>query len=104
MTTPEKVPLTDPPSLAAIAAASACSHRMSTNTRSLSVVKTESPRDIEAAFTDENGVCLLSRTGVSEVSEALWEEYEAFQQRDLSDLSVLYVFLDGLYEPLRMRR
>ena len=61
-----------------------------------------STRDIEAAFTDENGVCLLSRTGVSEVSEALWAEYEAFQQRDLSDLSVLYVFLDGLYEPLRM--
>lgn len=61
-----------------------------------------STRDIEAAFTDENGVCLLSRSGVSEVSEALWEEYEAFQQRDLSDLSVLYVFLDGLYEPLRM--
>ena len=61
-----------------------------------------STRDIEAAFTDENGVCLLSRSGVSEVSEALWAEYEAFQQRDLSDLSVLYVFLDGLYEPLRM--
>ena len=35
-----------------------------------------STRDIEAAFTDENGVCLLSRSGVSEVSEALWEEYE----------------------------
>ena len=47
-------------------------------------------------------MCLLSRSGVSEVSEALWAEYEAFQQRDLSDLSVLYVFLDGLYEPLRM--
>ena len=28
--------------------------------------------DIEAAFTDERGVCLLSRTGVSEVTEALW--------------------------------
>jgi len=60
-----------------------------------------STRDIEAAFTDEDGVCLLSRTGVSEVTEALWEEYEAFQQRDLSDIPVLYVFLDGLYEPLR---
>ena len=40
-----------------------------------------STRDIEATFTDENGVCLLSRSGVSEVTEALWEEYEAFQQR-----------------------
>jgi len=61
-----------------------------------------STRDIEAAFTDENGVCLLSRTGVSEVTEALWEQYEAFQQRDLSAIPVLYLFLDGLYEPLRM--
>ena len=60
-----------------------------------------STRDIEAAFTDDNGVCLLSRSGVSEVTEALWEEYEAFQQRDLSDIPVLYLFLDGLYEPLR---
>jgi transposase-like protein len=60
-----------------------------------------STRDIEAAFTDEHGICLLSRTAVSEVTEVLWEEYEAFQERDLSDLGVLYVFLDGLYEPLR---
>ena len=60
-----------------------------------------STRDIEAAFTDEQGVCLLSRSGVSEVTEALWAEYEAFQQRDLGDTPVLYVFLDGLYEPLR---
>ncbi|MGH8543126.1 MAG: IS256 family transposase, partial [Gammaproteobacteria bacterium] len=38
---------------------------------------------------------------VSEVTEVLWEEYEAFQQRDLSAIPVLAVFLDGLYEPLR---
>ena len=37
-----------------------------------------------------------------EVTEALWEEYEAFQQRDLRDIPALYVFVDGLYEPLRM--
>jgi transposase-like protein len=60
-----------------------------------------STRDIEAAFTDEEGVCLLTRTAVSEVTESLWEEYEAFQSRDLSEIPVLYVFLDGLYEPLR---
>ena len=61
-----------------------------------------STRDIAAAFTDEDGVCLLSRSGVSEVTEVLWEQYEAFQQRDLRDIPVLYLFLDGLYEPLRM--
>ncbi|GIW50965.1 MAG: IS256 family transposase [Gemmatimonadales bacterium] len=60
-----------------------------------------STRDIEEAFTDEGGNCLLSRTGVSEVTEVLWQEYEAFQCRDLSDIPVLYLFLDGLYEPLR---
>ena len=61
-----------------------------------------STRGIEVAFTDEKGVCLWSRTGVSKVTEALWEGYEAFQQRGLRDLPVLYVSLDGLYEPLRM--
>lgn len=60
-----------------------------------------STRDIEAAFTGPDGVCLLSRTAVSEVTESLWEEYEAFQQRDLSEIPLLYLFLDGLYEPLR---
>ena len=60
-----------------------------------------STRDVEDALTDENGVCLLSKSGVSEVTEALWAEYEAFQGRDLSTIPVLYVFLDGLYEPLR---
>ncbi len=61
-----------------------------------------STRDVEAAFTDEQGDCLLSRSAVSEVTETLWEEYEAFQGRDLSELGVLYLFLDGLYEPLRV--
>jgi transposase-like protein len=60
-----------------------------------------STRDVEAAFTDEQGVCLLSRTAVSELTEALWEEYEAFQQRSLGDVPIFAVFLDGVYEPLR---
>jgi putative transposase len=60
-----------------------------------------STRDIEAAFTDATGTCLLSKSAVSELTEQLWAEYEAFSQRDLSELPVLYVFLDGLYEPLR---
>ena len=60
-----------------------------------------STRDIEDAFTDEQGRCLLSRSKVSEVTEVLWEQYEAFQNRDLSDLPLQCLFLDGLYEPLR---
>ncbi len=60
-----------------------------------------STRDIESTFT-EDGHCLLSKSAVSEVTEALNEQYEAFQSRDLSDIPVLYLFLDALYEPLRV--
>lgn len=61
-----------------------------------------STRDIEDAFRDrQTGVCTLSRTAVSGITEALWDEYEAFQQRDLAEVPVLYVFLDALYEALR---
>jgi putative transposase len=60
-----------------------------------------STRDIEAAFTDATGRCLLSRSAVSELTDTLWEEYEAFCQRDLSELEVIYLFVDGIYESLR---
>ena len=33
-----------------------------------------STRDVEAAFTDDDGRWLLSRTAVSEVTEELWAE------------------------------
>jgi putative transposase len=61
-----------------------------------------STRDIEQTFRDQaTGSCTLSRTAVSQITEALWQEYEAFQQRDLSGFAVLYVFLDAVFEPLR---
>lgn len=60
-----------------------------------------STRDIEDAFTDVTGECLISKSAVSEVTESLWEEYEAFAKRDLSCLDVCYLFLDAIYEPLR---
>src|SRR5262249_23588357 len=37
-----------------------------------------STRDIEALFADERGQLLLSRTAVSEITQRLWAEYEAF--------------------------
>ncbi len=61
-----------------------------------------STRDIEATFTDETGNCLISKSAVSEVTETLWEEYEAFTKRDLSGFDVAYIFLDAVYEPMRM--
>lgn len=60
-----------------------------------------STRDIEEIFSTEQGGRLLSRTAVSEITEALWQEYEEFTTRDLSDVCPLYLFLDGIAERLR---
>src|SRR5690606_17686782 len=49
------------------------------------------------------GVCLLSHASVSRLSEQLWEEYEAFSERDLSGFDVVYLFADGVYESVRQQ-
>jgi putative transposase len=59
-----------------------------------------STRDIEAAFQDETGASLLSRTAVSQVTERLWQEYEAFAGRDLGEFPIAYFFVDGVAERL----
>jgi transposase-like protein len=62
-----------------------------------------STRDIEEALRDPyTGELLLGRSAVSELTDSLWEEYQAFCQRDLSGFEVEYVFLDAVYESLRM--
>jgi transposase-like protein len=61
-----------------------------------------STRDIEAVFADANGRSLLSRTAVSEITERLWAEYEAFVGRDLSEFAVTYLFVDGIAERLHL--
>jgi len=63
-----------------------------------------STRDIEDLFQDAQGQPLLSRTAVSEMTEALWEEYESFCQRELSGFEVVYLFLDAVYESMRLSR
>jgi putative transposase len=60
-----------------------------------------STRDIEDAFTDERGRRLLSRAAVSEITERLWAEYEAFSKRDLSEYAIAYLYVDGIAERLR---
>lgn len=59
-----------------------------------------STRDIEEAFRADDGQSVLSRTAVSEVTEQLWAEYEAFCRRELSEFEVLYLFVDGVAERL----
>jgi len=64
-----------------------------------------STRDIEDALSElnEGRGPLLSRSTVSRLTEALWEEYEAFSERDLSGYEVVYLFADAVYESLRQQ-
>ena len=60
-----------------------------------------STRDIEEALKDaETGKLLVSKDGVSELTEELWEEYQRFSERDLSGYDVVYLFADGVFESL----
>ena len=60
-----------------------------------------SVRDIEDAFKDESGRLLLSKSAVSQLGKRLWEGYQAFAQRDLSEYEIVYLFIDGIAERLR---
>lgn len=43
---------------------------------------------------------LISRSAVIEVTDQLWEDYQAFISRDLSEISVEYLFSDAVFESL----
>jgi transposase-like protein len=60
-----------------------------------------STRDVEDAFRDATGELLISKSAVSEITDRLWEDYEAFVARDLSEISVEYLFCDAVFESLR---
>lgn len=60
-----------------------------------------STRDIEYAFTDATGGCIISKSVVSEVTERLWADYQAFRSQRWDEVEVLYLFADGLYEAMR---
>jgi len=60
-----------------------------------------STRDIEDALLEATGDMVLSKTAVSEVTEQMNEEFEAFQNRDLSSFQIEYLFLDAIYESTR---
>jgi putative transposase len=65
-----------------------------------------STRDIEdllKQISDDGQTLLLSRSTVSQVTEVLWEEYQAFAKRDLSGFDVVYLFVDAIYESLRQQ-
>jgi putative transposase len=60
-----------------------------------------STRDVEDAFRDATGELLISKSAVSEITDQLWEDYQAFCSRDLSEIEVQYLFLDAIFESLR---
>lgn len=60
-----------------------------------------STRDVEDAFRDATGELLISKSAVSEITDRLWEDYQAFTSRDLSEIEVEYLFVDAVFEALR---
>jgi len=55
-----------------------------------------STRDIEEALRDHGtGKLLVSKDGVSELTEEMWEKYERFCKRDLSGYDVVYLRVCG---------
>ena len=64
-------------------------------------VKGLSQRDIEAALIEALGVERTGRNVVNEVCRTLRADFERWQERDLGDLPVAYLFLDGIYLKLR---
>jgi transposase-like protein len=60
-----------------------------------------STRDIEETLKEANGKPMFSRSMVSKLSERLYEQYREFSERDLSNLDVVYLFADGVYESVR---
>lgn len=65
-----------------------------------------STRDIEdllKEISQDGQTTLLSRSSVSQVTEALWEEYEAFTKRDLAAFDVVYLFADAVCESLKQQ-
>ena len=65
-----------------------------------------STRDIEdllKEISDDGQTPLLSKSSVSQVTEVLWQEYEAFTKRDLGTFDVVYLFADAVHESLKQQ-
>jgi transposase-like protein len=59
-----------------------------------------STRDVSALYEETVGTP-LSKSTVSRVTQQLQQDFDGWRRRDLSDLSVVYVFLDGQYHAVR---
>ena len=59
-----------------------------------------SARDIEGLYTEVFGG-RFSRSAASRAAKSLQADFDAWRQRDLSDLQVVYLFLDGQFHAAR---
>jgi putative transposase len=64
-------------------------------------VKGMSQRDVEVALVEALGVEQTGRTVIAEVCKQLRPVFRNWQQRDLSAVELVYLFLDGIYLKLR---
>ena len=64
-------------------------------------VKGLSTRDIEAALAETLAVDGVSKSSVSQLCRQLTHDLERWQNRDLSEHKILYLFCDGIYLRLR---
>src|SRR5262249_42512588 len=60
-----------------------------------------STQDIGALYGETFGESRLSKSTVSRITQQLTQDFETWRRRDLSELSVVYVFLDGQYHATR---
>ena len=60
--------------------------------------------DGDALWTHGFGEPVLCRSGVGQVTARLTAEFEVWQQRDLSVLTVVYLLLDAIYVQVRPQR
>ena len=69
--------------------------------KAASMSRVLSPRaNISTASRSSSAVRPATPAAVSQVTERLWQEYEAFAGRDLSEFVVAYLFVDGVAERL----
>jgi transposase-like protein len=54
-------------------------------------------RDVEGLFQDTFGQRIVSKSGVSQITAQLGESFRQWRERDLSQLNVVYLFLDAIY-------
>lgn len=64
-------------------------------------VRGPSTQDVSALYHDTFGASHLSKSTVGRVTQQLNQEFETWRRRDLSDLPVVYLFLDGQYHAAR---